>query len=75
MAEEKRKAGTSERLFVGVILTIIGLFGLGSGTLGFGMMGGMMGYGGYSPLSIVILAVFLGVTLFGLYIIYGALKE
>jgi len=79
MPEKKRKGvGKSERLFTGLALTIIGLLGLGYGGPSgmIGMMGGMMGYWyGYPPLFLVILLVFLGVTIFGLYIIYDSLKE
>ena len=78
---EKREVGKSERLFVGLILTIAGLLGLGYGTMGYGMMGGMMGYRGmmgygygYSVTSIIITAIFIGVTLFGLYIIYDSVR-
>lgn len=79
MSEKKKGAGKSERLFTGLALTIIGLLGLGYGGMG-GMMGGMMGYGygygcGYSPLFLLIPLVFLGITIFGLYIIYDSLKE
>ena len=35
---EKREVGRSERLFVGLILTIAGLLGLGYGMMGYGTM-------------------------------------
>ena len=54
-------------------MTIIGLLGLGYGPMGMGGgMMGMRGYGYYSPFAFVI---FFGVVLFGLYIIYTALRD
>jgi len=87
--QENRRASSTERLFAGVFLTIVGLLGFGGG---FGMMGlggfghgyrMMGGYGcGYSPffggfniLFILVSLVFLGVALFGLYLIYDAVRK
>jgi hypothetical protein len=70
---EKEGVSKSQKLFTGLVLTIIGLLGLGYGPMGMGGgMMGMRGYGYYSPFAFVI---FLGVMLFGLYIIYTALRD
>jgi len=87
--QESKRAGSTERLFAGVLLTIVGLLGFGGG---FGMMslGGfghvyrmMGGYGcGYSPFFSgfniffsLFSFVFLGVALFGLYLVYDAVRK
>jgi len=80
MAEEKverKGVGKSEKLFAGIVLTIIGLLGLGYGGMWMGGMMGMMGYGYgyYYPISIIVTLVFLGVTLFGLYLVYDSVRE
>ncbi len=78
MGEEKRGVTASERLFAGVVLVVIGLLGLGGGMMGGGMMGHMWGYGyspGFPEISYLILFLFLGITVFGLYIIYTAVRE
>lgn len=63
-----------DKLFAGVVLVIVGLLGLSSGAGMYGTMGGMMGYG-YSPVSLLITLVFLGVTALGMYLVYDAIKE
>jgi hypothetical protein len=83
MAEEKvEKKGVSksEKLFAGIVLTLIGLLGLGYGGVGMGSMMYMMGYGYgypsyYYPTSIIVTLVSLGITLFGLYLIYDSIRE
>jgi len=87
--QESRRTGSTERLFAGVILTIVGLLGFGGG---FGMMGlggfghgyRMMGswgcgyspfFGGFNMLFSLVGLVFLGVALFGLYLIYDAVRK
>jgi len=78
---EKKGVGKSEKLFAGIVLTIIGLLGLGYGGMWMGGMMGMMGYGygyGYGyyyPISIIVTLVSLGVTLFGLYLVYDSVRE
>jgi len=86
---ENRRASSTERLLAGVFLTIVGLLGFGGGVgmmglggfgHGYGMMGG---YGcGYSPffsgfniLFSLVSLVFLGVALFGIYLIYDAVRK
>jgi len=87
--QESSRAGATERLLAGLFLTIVGLLGFGGGfgMMGFGAVGhhyGMMGgWGyGYSPyfrdFSIffgLVSLVFLGVALFGLYLIYDAVRQ
>ena len=90
--QESKRAGSTERLFAGVLLTIVGLLGFGGfgmmGFGGFGMMGfggsghhyGMMGgylpfFSGFSILFSLVSLVFLGVALFGLYLIYDAVRK
>jgi len=87
--QESRRVSSTERLFAGVFLTIVGLLGFGGG---FGMMGlggfghgyGMMGgwgcryspfFGGFNILFTLVGLVFLGVALFGLYLIYDAVRK
>jgi len=68
----------NDRLVAGIVLTVIGVLGLSSGGMGYGgMMGGMPmgGYGmGFGFFPLLISAVFLGITLFGVYLIYEAVK-
>ncbi|WP_457555556.1 hypothetical protein [Candidatus Pyrohabitans sp.] len=70
----------NDRLVAGIILTVIGVLGLSSGGMGYagmgGMMGGygMMGYPGFGFFPLLLSAVFLGITLFGVYLIYEAVK-
>ncbi len=71
----------NDKLIAGIILMVIGLLGLSSGggygMMGAGMMGGYGGYGmmgGFGLLPLLLSAVFLGITLFGVYLIYEAVK-
>jgi len=87
--QQSGRASSAERLFAGVFLTIVGLLGFGGGfgmmgLGGFGHGHGMMGgWGcGYSPffsgfniLFSLVSLVFLGVALFGLYLIYDAVRK
>jgi hypothetical protein len=87
--QESRRAGSTERLFAGVFLTIVGLLGFGGGfgTMELGGFGHgyrmMCGWGcGYSPffsgfniLFSLVGLVFLGVALFGVYLIYDAVRK
>lgn len=75
------KSKSRDRLFTGVVLVITGLLGLSSGAGMYGTMGGMMGGGmmgqgyAYSPVSLLITLVFLGVTALGVYLVYDAVKK
>jgi hypothetical protein len=78
---EKKGVSKSEKLFAGIVLTIIGLLGLGYGGVGMGGMMYMMGRYGYGyypsyyyPISIIVTLVSLGVILFGLYLIYDSVR-
>ena len=75
--QESGRAGATERLFAGVFLTIVGLLGFGGG---FGMMGGWgCGYSpffsGFNILFSLVSLVFLGIALFGIYLIYDAVRK
>jgi hypothetical protein len=71
----------SERLFVGVVLIVIGLVGLIYRLTGYGMVigdirtGSMFYSGGYSLLSLIITAVFIIVVLLGVYIVYDTIRK
>jgi len=87
--QERIRAGATERLLVGVFLAIVGLIGFvgGFGMMGLGgfrhgyeMMGGYgCGYspffGGFNILFSLVSVVFLGVALFGIYLIYDAVRK
>jgi len=79
---ENKGVSKSEKMFAGIVLTIIGLFGFGFGGFGLGGMMYMMGYRfGYGypnyfyTISIIVTFVSLGITLFGLYLIYDSIRE
>ncbi len=71
----------SEKLFAGVVLTVIGLVGLVYRLTGYGMVigdlrtGSMFYGGGYSLLSLIISAIFIIVVLLGMYIVYDTIKK
>lgn len=71
----------SERLFAGVVLIIVGLVGLVYRITGYGMVigdiriGSMFFGGGYSLLSLIISAIFIIVTLLGIYIVYSTIRK
>ena len=87
--QESGRAGATERLFAGVFLTIVGLLGFGGGfgmmglggfRHGYGMMGGWgCGYspffGGFNIFFSLVSLVFLGIALFGIYLIYDAVRK
>lgn len=71
----------SEKLFAGVVLTVIGLVGLVYRLTGYGMVigdlrtGSMFYGGGYSLLSLIITSVFIIVVLLGMYVVYDTIKK
>ncbi len=71
----------SEKLFAGVVLTVIGLVGLVYRLTGYGMVigdlrtGSMFYGGGYSLLSLIISAIFIIVVLLGIYVVYDTIKK
>ncbi|MDD5474752.1 MAG: hypothetical protein PHU34_11500 [Candidatus Methanoperedens sp.] len=71
----------SEKLFAGVVLTVIGLVGLVYRLTGYGMVigdlrtGSMFYGGGYSLLSLIISAIFIIVVLLGMYVVYDTIKK
>ena len=87
--QERSRAGAMERLLAGIFLTIVGLLGFGGGFGMMGLGGfrhsyGMMGgygcsyspfYGGFNVFFILVSLLFLGVALFGLYLIYDAVRK
>ncbi len=65
------------RMVAGVVFTVIGLLGASASTfVGYQMLGaGMMQAGhGFSALYYFLTVVFIGITLFGLYVVYSAVK-
>ncbi len=75
------KLDPGEKLLAGVVLTVIGLVGLVYRLTGYGMVvrdlrGGYMFYGGgYSPLSLIISAIFIIAAVLGIYIVYDTVKK
>ncbi len=76
------KLDPGDKLFAGVILAIVGLVGLvvvnrfSDYSIIFGDVRGFSFYGGgLSFLSIIIIALFIIVTLLGIYIIYDTIKK
>lgn len=71
----------SEKLFAGVVLTVIGLVGLVYRLTGYGMVigdlrtGSMFYGGGYSLLSLIISAIFIIVVLLGMYVVYDTIRK
>ncbi len=71
----------SEKLFAGVVLTVIGLVGLVYRLTGYGMVigdlrtGSMFYGGGYSLLSLIITSIFIIVVLLGMYVVYDTIKK
>ncbi len=76
------KLEPSEKLLAGLVLIVIGLVGLVYRFPGYGMVIGdlreshMLFYGGgYSVLSFIIIAIFMTVTILGMYIVYNTIKK
>jgi hypothetical protein len=72
-----KDAGRGAKMANGILFTIIGLIGASASTVvGYQMLGsGMMQSGyGFDILFYLLTVVFIGITLFGLYVVYMAVK-
>lgn len=77
------KLDPGDRLFIGVILAVVGLVGLVLiyRSLDYSIiMGDVQGFysfhgGGFSILSIIIITLFILVTLLGIYVVYDTIRK